>query len=111
MRLIEIPRRRSQMPPRLDKLAVLRKLHHPPRVVRIRRVPIRHEDIAIAPNRHPSRPIERIRTIPRHPLLAQHHQHLPRRTQLKHLLPSNHALRILRRHAQHCRFIVHIANP
>jgi hypothetical protein len=53
--------------PRQNKLTVLRKLHH----AIILAMAIGHENIAVFPDCDTSRPVERIRTIPGHALLAK----------------------------------------
>jgi hypothetical protein len=56
---------------------------------------IRHKYIAIGRNGNTGRPIEGIRTIPGHALLAEHHQHLALKTQLEDLLAHDRAVRVL----------------
>ena len=97
--------------PGFDELAVLRKFHDAGGVVLIGRMAIRHEDIAVWRNGNAGRPIECIRTIAGHALLAERHQHLACRTQLEDFLAHDYAFCILGRHAEHCLFIVHVADP
>src|SRR5580658_8229162 len=72
---------------------------------------IRYKDVAVGRNRNTSRPIERIRTIPGDALFANHHKHLAGRTQFEDFLAHHHAVGVLSRHAEHCRFIVYVAGP
>ena len=57
------------------------------------------------------RPIEGVRTVPGHALLAEHHQHLAGRTQFEDFLAHDHAVGVLGRHAEHRCLIVYVAGP
>src|SRR5579884_4455338 len=88
MRHLKLTRRRSMSTPLLDKLAILRKLHHAS-IAAPRSVPIANEYVPIRRDRHRIRLIKRIRTIPRHARLSQRHQNLAIRTELKNLVANS----------------------
>ena len=74
VRVAELPVRRARASPLQEEGAVGRELHDA--VVAARVVPVRHEDAAVGRDEDVRRLVEVVRAVPRHALLAQHHQDL-----------------------------------
>src|SRR5262249_308961 len=62
VRLVELAGRRSLASPRLDEMAILRKLHHAAGAVFIRGMTVGNEDVAVWRDGNTGRPIESNRT-------------------------------------------------
>ena len=109
--LVEVAGRGSLAPPVLDKMAVLRKLHHAACAVLIRVMAVGNKDVAIGRHGNAGRPVEPIRAGSGHTLLAEHHQYLALRAQLEHFLAHDHAVRVPGRHAEDRLRVVDVGSP
>src|SRR5215467_15628442 len=111
VRLVELTGCSTFAAPCFDKLAVFGEFHNASGAELVGVMAIRHEDVAIRRDGDAGRPVERIRTIAGHSLLAKHHQNLAVRADLEHLLAHHDAGGVPGRHAEHCFTVVDIARP
>lgn len=72
---------------------------------------VRHKDISIRSDGNTGGLIERIRAISRYSFLADRHQYLASRTQLKDLVAPSHAIRILGGHSENRFICVRVTRP